>query len=330
MSNRFLAISCCLVFGVIALSRADAVVPLAGHAMLIPHSFISLYPSSLVPDCVLVAITAAPTLDDAPRPFVPEHARPKPIATTSRRSRCLRRAGATEQREEYADALRCYQRALRLDPGSPAIVSGDHCSGFAAETLRRGRPLRAFARQTRGVDPLQLHQLGARLVEQGDFARAAAIYEKTLAAWPIKTDARRRALEGIGQSPPARRRNTSGRPSVLPSCWPPPTSRRSTASTSRSRLCCFPTGHIVPDHRRVFPGRRSAARRGGGVRQSRKARARQGDAAVQPRPRAPKTGKPAEALAALESAFGEHLGDQGAAPFETLADALNNSAEAAS
>ena len=43
-----------------------------------------------------------------------------------------------------------------------------------------------------------------------------------------------------------------------------------------------------------------------------------------------KTNKPAEALAALESAFAEHLADEGTAPYETLAEALKNSAKAAS
>ena len=38
---------------------------------------------------------------------------------------------------------------------------------------------------------------------------------------------------------------------------------------------------------------------------------------------AAKTGKPAEALAALEAAFAEHLAGQGMAPYETLADVLD-------
>ena len=49
-------------------------------------------------------------------PSCPSSRRPRPIATARRRRRCSPPAAHTKQRGEFRQALRMYQRALRLDP----------------------------------------------------------------------------------------------------------------------------------------------------------------------------------------------------------------------
>ena len=87
-----------------------------------------------------------------------------------------------EQREEYADALRCYERALRCDPQSStvarAVVPVAVRLKYNAEAIRYAMK----ALELEDADPLLLRRLGDSLTDDGDWVGAVNLYEKALAA----------------------------------------------------------------------------------------------------------------------------------------------------
>jgi tetratricopeptide (TPR) repeat protein len=121
-------------------------------------------------------------LEDVPQPFVPK----KPL-TEAQRDRLhaltLFAAGRVlEQRQDYAGALRRYERAFRYDPRSVTVVRA-----IVPMAVRLGRSDEAVRYVLKAVeleqgDPVVLEGLGDRLVRQGDFLRAAKLYERALAA----------------------------------------------------------------------------------------------------------------------------------------------------
>ena len=87
-----------------------------------------------------------------------------------------------ERREEYADALKCYQRALRCDPKSATIARA--IIPVAVRLKRYSEAVRYVLKavELEDADPLLLRRLGTYLTEEGDWARALTLYEKALAA----------------------------------------------------------------------------------------------------------------------------------------------------
>ncbi len=131
---------------------------------------------------------AAPTpgeplqLELPPEPFVP--AEPRNAADRRRLEAfsLFATARAAQQREEYATALRLYQRALRLDPQSAATARAIVPLAFrlkrSAEAVRYA--LRAV--ELEQADPLLLRRLAMYLAERGEREQAARLYERTLQA----------------------------------------------------------------------------------------------------------------------------------------------------
>jgi tetratricopeptide (TPR) repeat protein len=88
---------------------------------------------------------------------------------------------AHEQREEYAQALRLYQRALRYDPQASGIAQAIVWLAYQEKQLDVAvRYLKRTA--VADDDPALLHHLGIHVLEQEDFAGAAALLERALAA----------------------------------------------------------------------------------------------------------------------------------------------------
>jgi tetratricopeptide (TPR) repeat protein len=135
---------------------------------------------------------AAPTfppglLEAAPEPLVPKH---PPTETDGQRLEAMRlfAAGrAHEQRQEYARALQLYERALQYDPGVNSIAQAVVWLAFhqkqydvAVRYLKMCDPA--------DDDPKLLDVLSDYLVEQEDFAGAAALLERAVAALETAKD----------------------------------------------------------------------------------------------------------------------------------------------
>jgi tetratricopeptide (TPR) repeat protein len=92
-----------------------------------------------------------------------------------------------EKQQDYAGALRLYERAFRFDPDSltvaRAILPVADKLGRREEAIRYALKVVALD----DVDPLLLRKLGAYLTEQGQWRQAVGLYAKSLAAL-TKTD----------------------------------------------------------------------------------------------------------------------------------------------
>jgi len=164
MSHRFSAIRLWLVLGVVGLGSAIA---LKGS-------------SPIVPRCL--GGDAAPSiLDDKPEPLTPQ--RPRTEADLDRvEALSLFAAGRMHERqEEYVEALRCYQRAMRYDPQSSTIARA--IIPVAVRLKRYNEAIRYALKaiEMEDADPLLLRRLGGYLTEKGDWPRAMALFEKALA-----------------------------------------------------------------------------------------------------------------------------------------------------
>ncbi len=122
---------------------------------------------------------------------VPEDFRPERPATEAQRDQLeavslFAAARMYQHRNEFGEALRLYQRALRRDPRSSAI--GRAIIPLAFQLKRQAEGVR-YALKTvemEDADPLLLERLGAYLIEylieQGDWQRATRLYERVHAA----------------------------------------------------------------------------------------------------------------------------------------------------
>lgn len=120
--------------------------------------------------------------DDRPQPLVARQSRSE-VQQDRMEALALFAAGRThEQREEFNEALRCYQRALRCDPTAATIV--EEIVPLAVHQKQYAVAVR-YAMKVADVEdvrPLLLRRLGVYLTETGAFPQAVALYEKVLAA----------------------------------------------------------------------------------------------------------------------------------------------------
>jgi len=120
-------------------------------------------------------------VEEPARPFVPAHPRTE-AEQDHLNALALYAAGRmAEQRQEYASALRQYERAHRYDPSGtfvlreivPLAFNLDH----PAEAVRYALMLVDRER----TDPMMLRRLAAYVNEEGDAERALKLYEKAAA-----------------------------------------------------------------------------------------------------------------------------------------------------
>jgi tetratricopeptide (TPR) repeat protein len=121
-------------------------------------------------------------LDDMPDLLVPKRPRTEADRDRLEAITLFSTGRMHEQREEYVDALRCYERAMRYDPHASAIARA-----IVPVAAHLNRPTEAVdyllkAGGLEEVDPVGLRKLGISLIQDGDWARAMALYEKVLAA----------------------------------------------------------------------------------------------------------------------------------------------------
>jgi tetratricopeptide (TPR) repeat protein len=151
------------------LAAAEKVQPTGASAKKPPAAAAKIEPAPLV-------------LDDTPQPLAHEQRAGEREKDRAEALSLFATARVREQREDYASALRGFQRALRCDPRSGAILEG---IVDTASQLHREAEVSRYARKAVEVesgDELLLSRLALRLTEQGDWESAAAVYEKVLAS----------------------------------------------------------------------------------------------------------------------------------------------------
>ena len=91
-----------------------------------------------------------------------------------------------EHREEFAEALRCYQRALRLEIPPPstrdAVVSTIVRLAVRLQRYDEAARYALLAGKLQDVDPAEVRQIALYLTERGDYDRAAAMFELAVTA----------------------------------------------------------------------------------------------------------------------------------------------------
>jgi tetratricopeptide (TPR) repeat protein len=263
-------------------------------------------------------------LEDAPRVLVPKQTRTETDRDRLEAMTLFSTGRMHEQREEYTDALRCYQRAARCDPQASAILGA---TIRVAHRLKRDAEAVTYALKAvelRDADSRLLQTMGRYLAQEGDWTRAIVLYEKTLAAQPAGKDTSDDLLL----------RMELGRLYQVTEKYP-------------QAAECFARVTYALDHPDEFalddqakklvlgePGPAyqlmgecflSAGKPAEALAAFEKADQSAPDKALQPFNMArvyAKTGKPAEALAALETSFAAHLNGVGIEPYETLSAVL--------
>jgi len=167
------------------------------------HSLICLgWPRPLVPGLLALLCAAihpaaarsgALSVTDRPAPGVlvleekPEVLKPIRPRSDSEQDRLealslFSAARILEEQEQYAEALRLYQRALRYDPSAVTVARA--IVPLAVRLERHAEAVRYALKvvQMEDTDPMVLRRLGIYLTEKGEWEQAVAMYEKALAA----------------------------------------------------------------------------------------------------------------------------------------------------
>ena len=121
-------------------------------------------------------------LDDTPLPLSPNPALDESNRDKVEALTLFSAARAMQLRQEYGEALRLYQRALRYDPQSAEIV---RAIVPLAIHLKRENVAISYALKSveleEDLDPMLLRRLGLRLEEEGDWPKALKLYKRALA-----------------------------------------------------------------------------------------------------------------------------------------------------
>ena len=125
---------------------------------------------------------ATSVLEDRPQLLVPKHALTEEENDRRDAQRLFAAGCLAERREEFPEALRSYQRALRLDPSAATVAQSIVPLAFRLKQPEVAVRYALKAAELGGADAGLLLKLGAYLTELGDWKTAATIYQKVLAA----------------------------------------------------------------------------------------------------------------------------------------------------
>ena len=121
-------------------------------------------------------------LEDPPQPLVPKRARTEAEEDRLEAFSLFAAARTHERRQQYGEALRLYQRALRRDPQALTVVRSVISLAFRLKRDEQAVRYVLKAVEIEEPDPERLQRLGAYLFQVGDFEGAARLYQKALAA----------------------------------------------------------------------------------------------------------------------------------------------------
>jgi tetratricopeptide (TPR) repeat protein len=140
-----------------------------------------------------IPLRAAPPISDAntgseplPERLIPARLRSEEEQDRVAAAAWFAQGRVLQQREDYAGALRCYQRAWRWDSrGAAALLE---IVPLAAELKRMDEAARyaGIAAEQVPRDPILLRRLALFLTEKREWARAAGLYEQAIAQQPAE------------------------------------------------------------------------------------------------------------------------------------------------
>jgi tetratricopeptide (TPR) repeat protein len=305
MSIRYFAIFAWLLSSVTATSPASAMTP---SALVLPSYF-----------------AAGPLiLDDRPEPLSP--IKPKTEADRDRvEAKALFSAGRMhEQRNENTEALRCYERALRYDPKSSTTANAIIRVALGLQHYSEAARYAMKAVEFEDADPVLLRRVGSILMLEGDSRSATVLCEKALA---VRANAKETVSDIL-------LRLEMGRLYCLTEKYPKAAECFAHVLDALNHPAEFPLDDQMkkelfcdPEEMYQLMGESflAADRPKDAVSAFEKADELAPDKAMRQFNLArvlAKTGKPAEALAALEASFAEQLDIESSLPFQTLAEVL--------
>jgi tetratricopeptide (TPR) repeat protein len=139
------------------------------------------------------------SLYDGPRPDLSP-------ATNEKVTAAVATGLAAELDGRIADAQRSYERARDLDPGDPVPLrylgelhrhhTGDWAQSRVIFTALLARPVDPITRA------VALHGLGKMTIHEGDFAKGLALFEESLASWPLALTYRNLAVYWASEHQP--------------------------------------------------------------------------------------------------------------------------------
>lgn len=117
-------------------------------------------------------------LDDPTAPFVPKTPRSEKQQNHLEAMSLFAAGRMCEQHEDFAGALKFYQRALRFDPEALPVLR--QIVPLAFNLNRTAEAVRYALKvvELDPSDPMMLRQLGLQLMDQGDLAAATKLYER--------------------------------------------------------------------------------------------------------------------------------------------------------
>jgi tetratricopeptide (TPR) repeat protein len=263
-------------------------------------------------------------LDDVPRPL-----RRKTPRTEQEQDRLeamsLFAAGRSlEHRGDEAEALRLYERALRWDPQAAEIVRSIIPLAFHLKRHAEAVRYALKAVEIEEADPVLLRRLAAYLTEEGDWKQAVKLYQRALSA---REGAKQTAADILVQMEMGRLYHLAEQYAKAADCFarvlsaldhpeefaleervrkvllgePGPTYNLCgesflLADRPKEALAAFEKAHQLAPNKGLLQLNRAQVYA--------------------------RTGRPEEALAALEACFAEKLASEGIAPYELLAEVL--------
>ncbi len=117
-------------------------------------------------------------LDDKPAPLSPKQGRTQEEQERLEALALFAAGRMKEQQQDYAGALRLYQRALRHDPKALPVLEQIVPLAFNLNRPNEAVRYALKAVELEPLDALLLRRLGVHLTEQGDFKGALKLYEK--------------------------------------------------------------------------------------------------------------------------------------------------------
>jgi tetratricopeptide (TPR) repeat protein len=130
----------------------------------------------------------ASSFDDPVEPFVPLKKR-SPREEDHIRALALFATGrVAEQKQNYAEALRSYQRAFRFDPQAVAALREIVPLAFNLDREEEGVRYALILAERDPADANLLRRLAMYLTEKGNTERALKLYEKALALQEVKSE----------------------------------------------------------------------------------------------------------------------------------------------
>jgi tetratricopeptide (TPR) repeat protein len=128
-----------------------------------------------------VVLPPSQDLDDPTAPFVPTRPRSEQQQNHLEAMSLFAAGRMCEQHEDFAGALKFYQRALRFDPEALPVLR--QIVPLAFNLNRTAEAVRYALKvvELDPSDPLMLRQLGLQLTDQGDLSAATKLYERARA-----------------------------------------------------------------------------------------------------------------------------------------------------